>query len=244
MREQLLALYKLQQIDSKALEVEKTATELPIRIKALETELEQQRSELGALHTEAEGKRTEQRDSENQAGDESGKAQKWKRRLNDYKNPREYQALSREVEQAERHAHDLELKVITLAEEIETKQKVILEKETELKAREAVVRAEVRELREREAKIAREAAEVRRGREAIMKIIPPAMVTKYERLRERRSGLAVALTKGSSCSGCNVEVRPQQMVEVRKLNSVQSCPSCNRILVLESLVLPEKEAHA
>ena len=42
----------------------------------------------------------------------------------------------------------------------------------------------------------------------------------------------------------SVLAKSQQMVEVRKLNSIQTCAKCNRILVLESLVLGEKEANA
>lgn len=244
MRDQLLALYKLQEIDTRVLQVEQSAAELPVRIRALEGELEGKRTELGALHSEAEQKRTEQRDAESLIADETAKIQKWKRRLNDIKTPREYQALSREVEQGERLVHEQEDRVLALSEEIQGKQAVIQEKEAELKANEARVNGEIRELKDKQSKLSREAAEIKRGREAITKTLPAPLLKQYDRIRERRGGSAIALTKGSSCSGCNVEIRPQQMVEVRKLNSLQTCAKCNRILILESLVLSGKEASA
>jgi predicted nucleic acid-binding Zn-ribbon protein len=38
-----------------------------------------------------------------------------------------------------------------------------------------------------------------------------------------------------------MELRPQLVVEIRKLNSIEQCPLCNRILVLEALVIGESD---
>ena len=112
MRDTLVALYQLQQIDLKVLEIERAAGQLPAKIKELELELEKERLAMGAARLELEAKRTEQRDAETLIRDEGEKLQKWKRRLIDIKTPREYQALSREVEQTERQIRDYEERVM------------------------------------------------------------------------------------------------------------------------------------
>lgn len=235
MRDVLLALFKLQQIDSRAQEFEQAALKLPARIHELEGVLDKQRVALGAMRNEEDAKRQEQEAAEAQIREEGEKIQKWKRRLQEIRTPREYQALSREVEQLERLSKELEDKVIALELEREGMKKAAAEKEAELREAEAVAFKEIRELREKQAKLNREAVEAKAGREAIVGNLSKRWVSVYERTRAARDGLAVVPTAGDSCSGCNRVVRPQMMVEIRKLDSVQTCPYCSRILVLESL---------
>jgi predicted nucleic acid-binding Zn-ribbon protein len=236
-REKLIALYQLQEIDRRVLDIEKGAAGFPDRIKELEKGLEVLRTELGGLRTENEGKKNLQQSSDGSLKDEGAKVHKWKRRLNDIKTPREYQALSREVEQGERMVRELEDSSVALLEEIEKGQKVIDDKEAELKSKEAEVFQEVRELREKEAKLNREANEAKRGRDALVQKLPPQVVQKYDKVRERRGGIGVALLIGARCGGCNVELRPQLAVEIRKLNTIEQCPSCSRLIILEAVVL-------
>ena len=58
MQETLLSLYRLQQIDLKALELERAAQQIPEKISELESEPDPIRGELGEMNTELEGLRT------------------------------------------------------------------------------------------------------------------------------------------------------------------------------------------
>jgi predicted nucleic acid-binding Zn-ribbon protein len=244
-RENLLALYELQQVDSRVLEVERGASVLPEKIRELEAEVEAMRAELGVLNAEVETKKSEQREIEGQISEESQKHKKWRKRLNEIKTPREYQALSREIELGERQVKDFEESVLTIMQELEAKQKVIGEKDAALKSREAEVAAKVRELRIRQAELAKEAAAIATGRTAIIKTLPEPMVKRYEQVRERKNGIAVALVVDGCCQGCNVQLRPQQVVDMKKYTGVSTCPMCNRILVPDELIKqPEKKETA
>ena len=237
MRDTLVALHKLQQIDAKVLEIERSGGSYPARVKEKEAQLDVQRSALGALKSELEAKRTERRDAENTIRDDSDKLQKWKRRLADIKTPREYQALSREVEGVERAVRELEDRVLQIMQDIEAKQAIVTEKETELKAIETEVLGQIKELREKMAVITKEALEAKSARGPIAARIPAKVLHNYDRIRERRAGIAVAIATGGNCGSCNVAIRPQLLVTVRKLESIETCPSCSRILVIDSLVL-------
>ncbi len=241
MREQLIALYRLQEIDSRVLEIEKMAEVIPNKVSELESGLEAIRSELGALRAEDEAQKAESTEAEAQIREEGGKTTKWKRRLNEIKTPREYQALSREVEQGERLVRGLEERVMEHMTEIESRAAVIAEKEAEFKEAEASTGGRIRELREQQQKFATEARAARTGRDEITAQLPPKLLKKYERVATRRQGLAVAVTRNSACTGCNVEVRPQMMVELRRLNAIIPCSQCARILIPEGLVSGESE---
>ncbi|MBI2372986.1 MAG: hypothetical protein HYV07_03200 [Deltaproteobacteria bacterium] len=234
MRETLLSLFELSQVDGRVLELEKAGELLSKQIAELEKGSEAIRMELGAHRAEMDAKAREQTELEGQIKDEQAKQQKWKRRLNEIKSPREYQALSREVEQGERQVRTAEETVLAMMAEVEEKKKLVSEIEDRLSAREAEAQSEISGLREKQRNIDTEIREANKGRPQIVGRLPERVVQRYEQIRKRR-GVAVALTDGK-CGGCNFVVRPQQMVEIRRLDSMIDCPKCGRILVLKSLV--------
>ncbi|MBI4814618.1 MAG: hypothetical protein HY791_00065 [Deltaproteobacteria bacterium] len=241
MRETLLALFELSQIDGRVLELEKSGELLAKQITELEKGSDVIRAELGTHRAEMETKTREQAELEGQIREEQQKQQKWKRRLNEIKSPREYQALSREVEQGERQVRTAEETVLAMMAEVDAKKKVVGEIEERLSARESEARAEVAVLRDKQRAVDAEVREAAKGRPQLASRIPDRVMAKYEQIRKRR-GVAVALTDGK-CNGCNFVVRPQQMVEIRRLDSMIECPKCGRILVLSSLVEGQKLAQ-
>jgi uncharacterized protein len=235
-RDILLALVQLQKVDSGALEFERGAQAIPKKIAELEQEPEGLRSELGLIHAEAETLRQEQQTLDGHVSEEGAKIQKWKRRLNDIKGPREYQALSREIELGERQTKEHEERIMEIMGELEAKQKVIAGKEALLREKEADVGSRIAELRSAQAKLNADAQKAKTGREALVAKIPENVMKKYEQVRARRNGIAVAVTEKGNCSGCNVSLRAQLVVELLKYNGLETCSSCNRILVHEDLV--------
>ncbi len=231
MREQLLALFELQKIDSRSLEIERQAENIPKKISQIENGLEVLRSELGSLNAELEVQEKEQGELESTVAEESTKHKRWKRRLNDIKSPREYQALSREIELGERQVNEQETKALDLLAVLEEKQKVIADKETDLKDKEGQAKREIAELRKAHQKISADAAAASQGREVEEKKLPARVVKRYSQVRKQKNGIAVALVKDGTCTGCNMRLRPQQEVELLRCSSWESCPNCNRLLV-------------
>ncbi len=231
MRETLLALYELQKIDKNAYVLTQQAEEIPRKIHELEHSLEGFRSELGVLNTELETLRGEQREIEAKNAEEGEKHRKWKTRLHDIKSPREYQALSREVELGERHIRESEERILELMSSIEERQKEIADKTKILRGHEGEVSTKVRILRARQTELSAEAEAASQGREVEEKKLPARVVKRYSQVRKQKNGIAVALVKDGTCTGCNMRLRPQQEVELLRCSSWESCPNCNRLLV-------------
>lgn len=240
MRKTLLALYELQKIDTRAYELTQQAENIPRQIHELEQSLDGARSELGVLNSELDVLRGEQNDIEAKNSEEGDKHNKWKRRLNDIKSPREYQALSREVELGERQIRDNQDRIIQLMEDIEGREKIIEDKVSTLRDAEGEVNSKVRALRELQARLKKEAEEASKGREEIVKDVKKRVLKRYDDLRRKRSGLAVVLAKDGACCGCNMAMRPQQVVEMLRFNTIEQCASCHRILVAEDLLKQEE----
>lgn len=244
MREILIALYELQQIDSGALEIQRGADLIPQKIKALEDELEVHRAELGQLNAELETLKKEQEDLHAHTREETSKHKKWKGRLNDIKSPREYQALSRELELGERAVRDAEERAVEMMMNIEAKQTVVDQKSEDLRDREADVSKQVAVLRRKQAELRQDVEKASRGRDEVSAKLKPGLVKRYEKLRKARQGIGVALVRDGACMGCNMRIRPQQLVEILHFNTMETCPACQRILVHEDLIKQQEHSES
>lgn len=236
MRDKLLSLWELQKIDAAVLEIEKGAETIPKKIRELEDGLDVHRAELGALNAEAEALRKEQIDIEAQSSEESQKHRKWKTRLNDIKSPREYQALSRELELGERQVRDADERALTIMQDIEDKQGHIDKKAKELAGFEEEVRAKVKDLRTAHQKLRTDAEAAKTGRDAVVAKMTEGLLKKYERVRKYAGGIAVAKVADGTCLGCNMRLRAQHVVELQRCESIETCPNCQRMLVHGELI--------
>jgi predicted nucleic acid-binding Zn-ribbon protein len=78
-------------------------------------------------------------------------------------------------------------------------------------------------------------------REAVFVTLPAQLAGVYNRLAQRsRDGIAVAEVINGSCTACNMSLRPQMNVEVKKGEQIITCENCSRILYIAT----PKEAEA
>ncbi len=79
--------------------------------------------------------------------------------------------------------------------------------------------------------------ELKKEREEIIRLILPAYMHTYERIRIQHSGnpVVAADSEHKSCSACHIQIRPQVMVELHKGERIVNCPGCGRILYLEAV---------
>ena len=63
--------------------------------------------------------------------------------------------------------------------------------------------------------------------------IEPSFTQRYERLRSRLGGVAVARLDGNRCGGCHLDLSTAEAAEVRSVGAgqVADCPQCGRMLV-------------
>ena len=70
-------------------------------------------------------------------------------------------------------------------------------------------------------------------RSAIASSITPDNAAVYDKLRQKKNGLAVALVEDDSCSACGSIVRPAEQQSARSPQSMGFCSTCGRILFLK-----------
>jgi hypothetical protein len=63
------------------------------------------------------------------------------------------------------------------------------------------------------------------------------VLSQYQRLLGTKAGIAIAEARGESCSGCYMSIPPQVYVNVKKNESIITCPNCGRILYFKETIV-------
>jgi predicted nucleic acid-binding Zn-ribbon protein len=67
-------------------------------------------------------------------------------------------------------------------------------------------------------------------RKGLRKGIPAPLLKRYEFIRQRRNGTAIAPVQDGVCFGCHMNILPQQFIDLQKGEEILQCPHCQRIL--------------
>ena len=242
LREKLKALEELQQIDLEANEVQAELEALPGRRAEAEAAVAAARRGWEEAKARLEGNERERRQLETLLGMERDKVKKWEGRLGEIKTPREYAALSREIDIAKKtnDGQSEQLKELT-AQAVAIKQAVDA-KEEELSEREAGAQAAVEEVEKRKAAADEKMKALETRRAAAVKQVDPGLLAKYENIKRRRAGVAIAPVVGMTCKGCHRNIPPQLAITLQRANSIETCPSCHRIIYSAEAVNPPAAA--
>jgi uncharacterized protein len=102
-----------------------------------------------------------------------------------------------------------------------------------LPAEESAARAAGAALAAVETEIDAELASIAAARVAVASRIDDSTMGRYDRLRTRLGGVAVARLEGSRCGGCHLDLSTTELAEVRAVapGEFADCPQCGRMLV-------------
>jgi hypothetical protein len=229
-KEQLQRLEEVQAIDLRIRELTKTRNTIPSRIAELLEDSRAREAELAVIDARIAEIERERRMLEQNAREYHEKLQKAQAIQSEIKNQKEYEALLREIDGYRKHKNHFEEEVLRSME--------ILEEIGRTRAATAEAAAQSRqaadgEVRALEAKMAEINAQIRQeeaARSELAADLPPGLLKRYDTIRERRLGLAVVRALGGVCGGCNMNLPPQLYNVIMRLRSIETCPSCHRIL--------------
>ena len=147
--------------------------------------------------------------------------------------PKELERLSAEVAGITARIGELEDRELELMEALEP-----IEAELDELAREEagldLRRSELRTaLQDAETEIDRELTDETAARHAAARDVPAELLSRYEQLRARLGGVAVARLVGGRCTGCNLLLPTSEVDRIRHEDPgvVVTCEQCGRLLV-------------
>lgn len=240
MEEKIMALYELQQIDSKIDEINKIKGELPLEVQDLEDEIAGLRTRIENINGEIDELNQLTRQRKREVDEAKSLIEKYEEQQKNVRNNREFDALSKEIEyqKLEIELANKRLKEYAAANKIKKAQ-----------AEEALTIAEDRaldlaqkrqELDSIEEETAKDVEMLKEQEADAQKKLDERMLTAYTRIRgNMHNGLAVVTVKRDACGGCFNRIPPQRQVDIRQNRKIIVCEYCGRILVSEPAAEPE-----
>ena len=235
MREQLLNLLTLQNYDVKVRELEAASKKLPEKLDPLRRDLAKLQGmldgERGKL-TETESWRKSQQEMVDRERDALKSAQS---KLAASKNTKEYAAASREVENKRKSIGDREGELKKVIEASSSSNTQLAQRDADVqKLRDDLAQSEAA-MSDQMNDLATQLAEARSARDAARASVDKQWLKTYDSLVGKR-GYAVAPVIKGTCQGCHVALPPQLNNILARMQSIETCPRCGRLVYRKELL--------
>ena len=237
MREQLQNLLRLQTCDVKVRELEAAAKQLPAKLDPLRRDLAKLQGMLDAERAKLSETESWRKSQQEQIDRERDALKAAQAKLQASKNTKEFSAASREVENKRKSIQDRESELKKVIEA--TKQST-----EQLQARDADVGKLRDELTQSEAGMADQVAaldaqltEARTARDQARSSVEKQWLKTYDTLSAKR-GYAVAPVIKGTCQGCHMALPPQLNNILARMESIEMCPRCGRLVYRQELLEP------
>ena len=240
MRDQLLLLLQLQTCDVKVRELDTAAKQLPAKLDPLRRDLAKLEGMLGAERAKLAETETWRKSQQDLIDREREALKQAQTKLQAAKNSKEFGAASREVENKRKSISDREgeLKKVVEATSASTAQLSSRDQDVqklrdELASSEAGMADQLNALQAQlaEAKTARDAARVQ---------VEKQWLKTYDSLAAKR-GYAVAPVVKGVCQGCHMALPPQLNNILARMESIETCPRCGRLVYRKDMIEPKAE---
>ncbi|MDX2136173.1 MAG: C4-type zinc ribbon domain-containing protein [Saprospiraceae bacterium] len=243
--EKLKKLWELQQVDSQLDEIQIIKGELPIEVADLEDEVAGLETRIGKLQSNAKELEMDIAKQQNAGKEAEANIKKYQKQLDEVKNNREYEALTKEIELAkldiqlaEKRANDLRGQLESRKEALTIAEAKFAAKQTELGNKKVELQGIIEKTEQEENKLREASNKARTG-------IEDRLLNAYDKIRRTyRNGLAVVSVERDACGGCFNRVPPQKQLEVGLHMRIIACEHCGRILVDHTIAHNEAGVEA
>ena len=235
--ETLKELYTLQLIDSSIDQIQILKGELPIEVSdledevaGLETRIKRLEDGVNELKETISGHHANIKEAE-------ALAIKYEAQMDNVKNNREYDALSKELELQKLEGQLSNKKIRETEAILEVKNATFEESKGKLDAKKAELETKKEELGKIIEKTEKEETKLEKKSKSQKKKITERLLKSYDRIRSRyKNGLAVVTISRHSCGGCFNKIPPQVQLEIGRRNKILACEHCGRVLVDDAIM--------
>lgn len=232
----LIALYTLQQNDSKIDRIKIVRGELPLEVEDLEDEVAGLETRIDNYIQEIELLDKQIADKQLAIKESHALIKRYEEQQNNVRNNREYDALTKEIEfqnleiqLAEKRIREFTAQLTMSKEEIENAQHELSDRRNDLEAKRS-------ELTDIVAETELEEKELIHKSELQQRSIEERLLIAYKRIRKNaRNGLAVVPVERDACGGCFSYIPPQRQLDIKLHKKIIVCEFCGRILVDKEL---------
>ena len=244
--EKLKTLYQLQTTLSGIDEKRALRGELPLEVQDLEDEIAGLTTRMEKIQGEINDFKTAITQKKGEIATAEASVERYKTQLNDVKNNREYDTLSKEIEFQELEIQLCQKKIREANVRIEERQGDLVQAQEIIADRQQALDEKKSELDEIMDETRAEEDRLKEKARDLEQRIEPRLLTSFKRIRKNaRNGLGIVYVQRDACGGCFNKIPPQRQLDIKMHKKVIVCEYCGRILIDPELagVKTEKPAE-
>ncbi len=235
--QKLVALYTLQQVDSKIDEIRAYRGNLPLEIQDLEDEIAGFETRIVNLKAESKKNQTDISNYKIKIKETEALIKKYEDQQNNVRNNREYDSLTKEIEYqnldvqlSEKRIRELTAKDNEVTNKIAESQLHLNEMVSALSEKKEELSSLVEGTEKEEEQLLKRSADCE-------KLVEERLLVAYKRIRKNaRNGLAVVGIFDEACGGCFNRIPPQHQLDICTHKKIIVCEYCGRILVDKGII--------
>jgi len=230
--ERLKALYQLQTTLS-AIDAKRALRgELPLEVQDLEDEIAGLTLRVEKIQSEIEEFQAAVTQKKGEIAQAESSVARYEQQLNDVKNNREYDTLTKEIEYqkleielCQKKIKEALIRVDERKEDLAKNQETIADRQAALDEKKGELDEIMQETREEEEKLKEKAAELETK-------IEPRLLSSFKRIRKNaRNGLGIVYVQRDACGGCFNKIPPQRQLDIKMHKKIIVCEYCGRIMI-------------
>lgn len=230
--DRLKSLYELQTVLSEIDRIKIIRGELPIEVQDLEDDIARLHTRIGNYQGEIDELRRNLVAEKNKIADSQSKIARYKEQLDNVRNNREFDLLSKEIEFQTLEIELSEKHINEFGRQIETKNNDIEKTKMDLVDREHILEDKKKELEEIVSETRQDEERLRDKAKELELRIDDRTLTAFKRIRKNaRNGLGVVYIQRNACGGCFNRIPPQKQLEIKMHKKIIVCEYCGRIMI-------------
>ena len=230
--ERLSSLYQLQTIMTEIDKIKTLRGELPLEVQDLEDEIIGLQTRLQNYQVEIEGNKNEVAAQKKKILESTGLVERYKSQLDNVRNNREFDNLSKEIEFQGLEIEFAEKKIREFNAAIDIKKEEIKRAKEILDGRKGDLKHKKQELNEIISETRQEEEKLRERGKVLEETIETRLLTAFKRIRKgAHNGLAVVDIQRDACGGCFNKIPPQKQMDIKLRKKIIVCEYCGRIMI-------------
>ena len=233
MNEQIDILIKLQKIETETSRISVILKSVSEKADELDTKLSVSEQTLEAESSLLDELRKKYRSYEADVKDNIFNIEKNQENLRSIKTNEGYQLLLRTIDDLKAKNSKFEDEMIACLNQTEEAEKSIASKKDEYLQLKDQTAVEKHTIKQKSAREKKKLAKLHTEWRTFSERMDPRLLKKINMVKEMTGRSAIARVKDAICEGCNMNIPPQMYNDLQRLDKLESCPYCQRIIYWE-----------
>lgn len=239
----LKSLYELQTILSQIDRIKTVRGELPLEVRDLEDQIEGLNTRINNYRQEIEELRKKTVSEKEKINEAQSKIATYKSQLDNVRNNREFDLLSKEIEFQSLEIELCEKHINEYGRVIDAKTSDIATTEANLSDQQHILTEKRAELEEIVSETKQDEEHLREQAKALEPLVDARTLAAFKRIRKNaRNGLGIVYIQRNACGGCFNRIPPQKQMEIKMHKKIIVCEYCGRIMIDPELAGVDQES--